>query len=198
MRRNEAKRKLLRLFVPLVFCLIGAFSVQSRAEDAFVVEEEVIIGGEERSADATPPVAGPPVTTPVQRPEVSKEPAEKKTTAPKRSKTGKETEPETERSEESNSVSVSENEVSENTVSQNSMSPPFRTPVRKQITKQEKKAVNKDGIKPREQILSEEPEPEAVSKQSVLWCIFGMGVVFFLCGCIRVLRRVGNRKNIIV
>lgn len=192
MRRNEAKRKLLRLLVP-VFCLIGAFSVQSRAEDAFVVEEEVIIGGEERSADATPPV-----TTPVQRPEVSKEPAEKKTTAPKRSKTGKETEQETERSEESNSVSVSENEVSENTVSQNSMSPPFRTPVRKQITKQEKKAVNKDGLKPREQILSEEPEPEAVSKQSVLWWIFGMGVVFFLCGCIRVLRRVENRKSIIV
>ena len=188
MNKNEAKRKLLRLFVPLVFCFIGAFSVQSRAEDAFVVEEEVIIGGEERSADATPPV-----TTPVQRPEVSKEPAEKKTAAPKRSKTGKETEQETERSEESNSVSVSENEVSENTVSQNSMSPPFRTPVRKQITKQEKKAVNKDGIKPREQILSEEPEPEAVSKQSVLWCVFGMGVVFFLCGCIRVLRRVGNR-----
>lgn len=192
MRRNEAKRKLLRLFVPLVFCLVGAFSVQSRAEDAFVVEEKAVIGGEE-SAEPAPPVAEP-----VQRPEVSKEPIEKKTAPPKKIKADKITEQETERIEESNPVSVSKNAVSENTVSQNSVSLPFQTPVRKQVSKPEKKAVNKEEIKFREQILPEEPEPEEVQKQSVPGWIFGLGVVFFLCGCIRVVRRIGNRKNIIV
>lgn len=192
MRRNEAKRKLLRLFVPLVFCLIGAFSVQSRAEDAFVVEEKAIIGGEE-SGEPAPPVAGQ-----VQRPEVSKEPIEKKTAPPKKIKADKITEQETERIEESNPVSVSKNAVSENTVSENRVSLPFQTPVRKQVSKPEKKAVNKDEIKFREQILPKEPEPEEVPKQSVPGWIFGLGVVFFLCGCIRVVRRVGNRKNIIV
>ncbi|MBO5241080.1 MAG: hypothetical protein J6B19_00260 [Lachnospiraceae bacterium] len=182
MRRNEAKRKLLRLFVPLVFCLVGAFSVQSRAEDAFVVEEKAVIGGEE-SAEPAPPV---------QRPEVSKEPIEKKTAPPKKIKADKITEQETERIEESNPVSVSKNAVSENTVSQNSVSLPFQIPVRKQVSKPEKKAVNKDEIKFREQILPEEPEPEEVQKQSVPGWIFVLGVVFFLCGCIRVVRRIGN------
>ena len=191
MNKNEAKRTLLRLFVSVFFCLAGFFSVQIRADDAFVVEEQAVIGGEE--AEAAPPATGP-----VQTPKMPREATGKAGAPAKKSRMDKKAEKEPESKEEP--VSVSGNAVSENTVSQNKVSPPFRTPVRKQKTKPEENGADKKKeIKTGEQTAAEKEKQEERAQLPAPWWLLGVGVVFFLCGCTRVARRAAKRKkNIIV
>lgn len=190
MNKNEAKRKLLRLFVPVVFCMIGVFSVQTRAEDAFVVEEEAVIGGESVQ-EMTPSVAEP-----VQRPAA---PEEKKAAMPKKSKASKKIENESETGGAQAPVSVSEN-----VVSQNSVSTPFRIPERKQETRsKEEDADRQKEMQSREHAIPEEKhaspketEAEVLPVQEPPWWLLGVGGVFFLGGCARIAWRVVGRNRI--
>ena len=187
MRRNEAKRTLLRLFVPVVFCIIGLFSVQTLAEDAFVVEEEAIIGGEPVQEDAAP------VIPESQRPEVSLPAIEKKPAPPKKTK---EQEIVKEPAPEPDPVPISENSVS-----YNHAKPLFRVPKQKKEAKLPKKKEvldERDEKKETEfgqKTIPKEPETEKVPEQRMSWCLLGLGGGFFLGGCVRVVQRVKKGKK---
>ena len=184
--KKETKKRCLCLFGLVVLCLSGVFRVQIKAEDAFVVEEQAIIGGDAWQGE-TQPVD--PFFSPAVAPTEEQKKYEK--AAPTLSEIP-ETEEATVSSERVRKNSVSENSISENSVSQNMIaksSPPpvFQVPDLKQTEKKMKSQPEKFM---RNQTASEETQESLQREISQPhrknpWWLLVISAVFFLGGCAR-------------
>lgn len=185
----KKKTTFVLLCVCFCLCISDAMWIQGKAEDAFIVEEEVIIGGEnssgekEQSIPSALPNGVAVSEKPVSDLEVGNSVQPEKTTK-------KENE-------------IKENEGQEIPVSVNSVPPVFRVPVRRRQSEQVKQvtdAEESEGHKVEEDSITEEPvspqvEQEAEGKNKNSWWMLGLAGVFCFGGYISVFLQRKNRKN---
>lgn len=186
--KKETKKRCLCLFGLVVLCLSGVFCAQIKAEDAFVVEEEAVIGGDAAQEEAQPIT---PVIAPSEVPEVSP-PADTKVSKKPKKAEGIEKPVIVSRN------SISENSVSQNMIAKNSPPPVFQVPVRKQVENQpknqpEKSILNQTEPGETEELLQRElPQPQRKNP----WWLLVISAVFFMGGCARLAwKRRDCRKN---
>lgn len=175
------------LFFATVLVLLPMNTV-AKAEDAFVVEEKAVIGGEsaeENAGEAVPP-SQPQI--PVEEPgkqseEKAEEPKVTKQTAAEEVKE----EPPGEQAKEPETVSQNSLE----TVSRNSFEPSFQIPVRRRDEKQPETDDADEAPPATEIALPQEQaasEADATQKKEPVWMLWGAGV-FLLAGIAGILRR---------
>ena len=164
--------------VLVCLCLLMLYSSSVKADDAFVVEEEAVIGTQESVAESAPAESAPAVSVqqPVVPKEVPTEPAKQEKTIV-RKEPGKQQE----------------------TISQNTPTPSFYVPVRRKtagagtiITKREESdAVPKLPSEPKQEETEELPEEEKSQPQQkeVSWWLPIISSFFLLSGIARIVYR---------
>ena len=179
----KKKTTFVLLCVCFCLCISDAMWIQGKAEDAFIVEEEVIIGGEtspggkEQSIPSVLPSGGANPEPPVSDVGVEKPVRPKKSIKQE--------------------TVMEEKEEQETPISINSVPPVFRVPVRRQ---QELKAEVKEEQEVEEQEVAEvsvvtSPEQAPKEKTENPWWMLVIAGVFCLGGCISVFLQRKNRKN---
>lgn len=175
--KNKIGKSVFVWLFSVTVCSSMLFFVQTTAKDAFVVEEEVIIGTQEQTEIASPVSVPPSVPVEEGTKETAKQEIKKK-------------EPE--------NISEKAAEESE-TVSQNSSAPIFQVPVRRETIKQKPVPViveeepEKEIVPEELESIGEQSEPveepmkEPARKSS--WWLLAVGGVFFLSGIARILHR---------
>ena len=182
----KKKTAVVVLCVCFVLCMSVSMQVQGKAEDAFVVEEEVIIGGEdpqESKIHSIPAVLSNEISEPEKNASELKEEKE----APQKK----------------NSKRQEEDQEQETTVSTNSVASVFRVPVRRQQTKQKKQDMNEQEAEEQEvqehgmteELSTPIPEQEPGEKEENSWWMLIIAGFFCLGGCISVFLRWKGRKN---
>ena len=182
----KKKSAFVLLCVCFCLCIFSIMGIQGKAEDAFIVEEEVIIGGEdspggnEQGIPAALPSGG---TVPEK---TGSDVEVEKSVRPKKSAKQEKV--------------MKENEEQETTISVNSVPPVFQVPVRRQQAEQIKqvtKAEETEGHKAEEEGITEEPvsllaEQEVGGKNKNTWWMLVAAGVFLLGGYIRIFIRGGK------
>ena len=186
--KKETKKRCLCLLALAVLCLSGVFCVQIKAEDAFVVEEEAIIGGDAWQG-ATPEVApeSPQPEHPAEEQDKHEVSAPVSSAITKNSKKAESGDSAKKKSEQE-AVTVSPDSISENSVSQNkivksSASPIFRVPDGKQNAFGE----TEDSLR------TEVPQTQLQKKNP--WWLLVISAAFFLAGCARLVWRRRERRK---
>ncbi len=158
--------------VLVCLCLFMMYSSSARADDAFVVEEEAVIGTQESVTESLPVV---PVQQPVAVKEESKE---QKPVAVK------------EESKEQKTVRKEE-EKQEETISQNTPVPAFQVPARRQQTKvEEEPGQEAQQETPSEAVAEEQQEDMPRPRQKeVSWWFPVISGFFLLFGIVRIVHR---------
>ncbi len=181
----KKKTATVLLCAGLAICLSGYFCAQVKADDAFIVEEEVFIGGESLQEEGQ-------VALPVQMPEVPPPAVHEPTARQEQLKPVEESGTQKEMAP-----------VSQNSISQNHLAPVFRVPVRRNeaevSAREEEKSLQSPESEEKEVQLPEEvhtSEPEIPSSPAEHdpWWMIAAGGIFFLGGCARLVWRVRGRK----
>lgn len=185
----KKKSAFVLLCVCFCLCIFGIMGIQGKAEDAFIVEEEVIIGGEDSPGGKE---QGVPAALPSGG------------TVPEKTFSGVEVEKSVRPKKSAKQENVmKENEEQETTISINSVPPVFQVPVRRQQAEQVKQvtvAEETEGDKVEEDSIKEEPvspqvEQEAEEKNKNPWWMLVLAGVFCFGGYISVFLRGKSRKN---
>lgn len=183
----KKKTATVLLCAGLAICLSGYFCAQIKADDAFIVEEEVFIGGESlQEGDGQ-------VSLPVQMPEVPPPTVQETTTRQEQVKPVEESGTKTEKTP-----------VSQNSISQNHLAPVFQVPVRRSeaevsAREQEEKSLQppefeEKEVQPPEEVHTSESEIPPSPAERDPWWMIAVGGIFFLGGCARLVWRVRGRK----
>ena len=185
------KKKTVFVLLCVCFCLCmsGIMGIQGKAEDAFIVEEEVIIGGENSPGGKEQSIP-PALPNEAAVPEKTVLDLEVESPVQPEKSTKKEN-------------VIKENEGQEMPVSVNSVPPVFQVPVRRRQSEQVKQvtdAEESEGHKVEEDSITEEPvslqvEQEAEGKNKNPWWMLGLAGVFCFGGYISVFLQRKNRKN---
>lgn len=206
----KKKTRIVVLCAGVALCMSVSWRTHVRADNAFVVEEEAIIGGEslqEGQGQTEAPVQVPPPA--VQEPIVEqKHVGDGSKSRAMKEKKAEETEEET--TEEASKVEKENETGTAASVSQNTGAPVFRVPIHKSETEvPEEKIEERDLQQPNEEEAQEEilhtsePHSESVtetenpsaSRNQNPWWVLTVGGVFFLGGCVRFLWRIRGTKG---
>ncbi|MBQ8527300.1 MAG: hypothetical protein IJ429_02385 [Lachnospiraceae bacterium] len=190
--KKQKTEKAVVLFCLITVCFLSPFLREIKAEDAFIVEEEAIIGGESTGESA--PAPAPDSVFPIPVP-VLPTPAPLVSTPPQKD-ISQEVMPQEVLPQKGDSRSKgSEKQDNDGTISQNSTVPVFRIPVKRPDAE-------KDVAQDVREIKTEQrPERETAAKteekpqEDNPWWLLAAGGIFFLGGCIRILWRAGGRAS---